>query len=104
MSVPVAAPSSNKGRSLRSGRTLPGEPGGVSDEESDMAEEESSEESVGGGGRGGGGWVWGEDSYDSTASSDISDWTAEAGINFSAPYHKRAKKRRRSEFIAKKAA
>ena len=106
MSVAVPAPSSRKGRSLRSGRTLLGEPGGVSDEETDTPGEESSEESLGRGGDGGGAWGWGgdgeedEDSYGSTASSDISDWTAEAGINFSTPHLKRAKRRRRLEFIS----
>ena len=87
-----------RGRSLRSGRTLPrpsqggssGEslsPGGVgsSDEESALEGMEV---------------VWAGDETDSsTASSDISDWTAEAGVNFTAPHrktsHRKTRKKRR---------
>jgi len=39
--------------------------------------------------------VWEEEEPESTASSDISDWTADAGIDFRAPRRKRLKKRRR---------
>lgn len=40
------------------------------------------------------GGFWDEDG-DSTASSDISDWTAEAGINFRTPSRKQPKRRMR---------
>lgn len=42
-----------------------------------------------------GGWDAEMESDASTASSDISDWTAEAGINFRAPTRKRPKRRMR---------
>lgn len=92
MSTPETPNLTDRGRSLRSGRTLPDSgrvshgdsdlPGGENSEEESMMDVEE---------------VWGGES-DSTASSDISDWTAEAGINFNAaprrPSRKRVQKRR----------
>ena len=80
-----------RGRALRSGRTLPGDLLGSS-ESPEMMETSEEEES---GMEGGGAWDVELESDDSTASSDISDWTAEAGINFRAPIIKRPKRRRR---------
>jgi hypothetical protein len=79
-----------KGRALRSGRTLPGDYPGSS--ESPEVVETSEEES---GMEVGGAWDVELESDDSTASSDISDWTAEAGINFRAPVRKQPRRRRR---------
>ena len=90
MDADSSTPSAIRGRALRSGRTLPGEfPGSSESPETESSEEESGMEV-------GGGWdVDLESDEASTASSDISDWTAEAGINFRAPSRKRPKRRRR---------
>lgn len=88
-----STPSAIKGRALRSGRTLGRESLGesVGSESLETAVDSSEEESemeVGG--------VWeAESDNNSTASSDISDWTAEAGINFRAPTRKSRRRRRR---------
>lgn len=74
-----------KGRSLRSGRTLPNPDLPSRDDfaESESPEADSADESVME-------VVW-EDDSDSTASSDISDWTAEAGIDLKKSLRKRRK-------------
>ena len=85
--VPKATPT-DKGRSLRSGRTLP-DHGREDSPESDSAGGLSSEEEEEMSGL----EAWDQES--STASSDISDWTAEARIDFSAPRRKQRKRRRK---------
>lgn len=96
LSQSFSEPSPKKGRSLRSGRTLPdpevpvvmepaaskeGSCSSMSEMEEDEVEVDEEEE---------------EDVWDmlSTASSDISDWTTEVGISFISPSRKRTKRRR----------
>lgn len=82
-------PSAIKGRALRSGRTLGGDSPSMVSESPEILDssEESGMELEG---------IWEADSdNDDTGSSDISDWTAEAGINFKAPTRKTMKMRRR---------
>lgn len=93
MSLILQAPSSaadcptGKGRSLRSGRTLPTSREGSGESRSPFEVESSEEEESAGETEA----MWYLDT-DSTGSSDISDWTAEAGIKFSSPRRKKRRK------------
>lgn len=86
--VADSTPLAIRGRALRSGRTLGCDSSSVTSESPETLEssEESGMEVEA---------VWDEESDNDTGSSDISDWTAEAGINFRAPSRKTMKMRRR---------
>ena len=78
----------DQGRALRSGRTLPGTGDGdesLADRDSvamESSEEEERESEL-------------ERAWDESDSSDISDWTEEAGIDINSILRKRTKKRKR---------
>ena len=82
-----------RGRALRSGRTLQdaasdgegGERGGLEEEEEESEGGETSVDSESDGPE-----AWGGD--ESTASSDISDWTTDVGLSMISPVRKRTKR------------